>query len=64
MFVFIAKTNQAEPRHQLLHGSAVFAINVTAQRPGASAIIGQSTPGFPPGSLKDVPAGDYYVQVA
>jgi hypothetical protein len=62
MFVFLAKTAGTEPRHQLFNGSAVFAVNVTAQQPGASATIDQSTPGFPPVSLKNVPAGDYYVQ--
>jgi hypothetical protein len=62
MFVFIAKTNESEPRLQLYRGSALFAVNVSAQRPGVAAILDQSTNGFPPESLRDVPAGDYYVQ--
>jgi hypothetical protein len=62
MFVFVAKTNESEPRLQLYHGSTVFAANVTAQQPGAAAILDQNTKGFPAESLRDVPAGDYYVQ--
>src|SRR5208283_5006025 len=62
MFVFIAKTNESEPRLQLYRGSAVFATNVAAQKPGVAAILDQSTNGFPPESLRDVPAGDYYIQ--
>src|ERR1700690_265874 len=42
MFVFIAKTNESEPRLQLYRGSAVFATNVTAQKPGVAAILDQS----------------------
>ena len=60
MFVFVAKTNGTEPRLQ--GGTAVFAVNVSAQRPGIAAVLDQSTPGFPPASLRDMPAGDYYVQ--
>jgi len=62
MFVFVAKNGHAEPRHQIFNGSAVFAVNVSDYKPGAAAIIDQSTPGFPPASLKDIPPGDYYVQ--
>src|SRR5258708_30923730 len=61
MFVFIAKNNNAEPRHQIFNGSSGFAVNVAAHRAGATDTIDPSTPGFPPPTLKDIPAADYYV---
>ena len=61
MFVYVSTSGETEPRLGA-QNSAMFAVNVEAQRAGAAAVIDQSTLGFPPTSLKDVPAGDYYVQ--
>ena len=61
MFVYVSTSGETEPRLGA-QTSAMFAVNVEAQRAGAAAVIDQSTLGFPPTSLKDVPAGDYYVQ--
>ncbi len=43
-------------------GAPFFGVDVNQLRPGAAAIIDGSTPGYPPRSLRDIPAGDYYVQ--
>ena len=61
VFVYVSTSGQTQPRLGA-QTSAMFAVNVEAQRAGATAVIDQSTLGFPPSSLKDVPAGDYYVQ--
>ena len=61
VFVYVSTSAETEPRLGA-QSSAIFAINVEAQRAGAVAVIDQSTLGFPPTSLKDIPAGDYYVQ--
>jgi len=39
-----------------------FGTDVSALRPGAPAIIDVGTLGYPLASLKEIPAGDYYVQ--
>jgi hypothetical protein len=64
-FVVIAKTDTPEPR--LVAGSwgdsgPLFGVDVTALAPGQAAVIDESTFGSPVHSLRDVPAGDYYVQ--
>jgi len=39
-----------------------FAVDVDQLRPGEAAVIDGETLGFPPKSLRDIPAGDYFVQ--
>jgi hypothetical protein len=39
-----------------------FAVDVEGLAPGASAVVDGDTLGFPPKSLRDIPAGDYFVQ--
>ncbi len=39
-----------------------FGVDVDALAPGENAVIDGDTLGFPPTSLRDIPAGDYYVQ--
>src|SRR5207245_2958073 len=39
-----------------------FGVDVSALAPGAVAAIDGATLGYPVASLKDIPAGDYYVQ--
>lgn len=65
LFVFFAKTSEREPR--LLGGSyggsvPFFGMDVDALKPGSSATIDAKVLGYPYKSLRDVAAGDYYVQ--
>jgi hypothetical protein len=64
-FVYIARTDRTEPRLQAgaRRGSEQFlGVDVEQLTPGASATIDQSTLGFPFASLKELPAGEYFVQ--
>lgn len=64
-FVFFARTDKSEPR---LQGGAhrgsepFFGIDISALKPGERAVIDAQTLGFPLASLKQLPAGDYFVQ--
>ena len=41
----------------------VFGVNVDGVKPGEAVVVDEHKPwGYPIRSLKDVPAGDYYVQ--
>jgi Putative esterase len=65
VFVVISKTDKPEPR--LAAGSwgdsgPLYGADVNALAPEQAAVIDASTPGAPVRSLRDVPAGDYYVQ--
>ncbi|MGH9407178.1 MAG: alpha/beta hydrolase-fold protein [Terriglobia bacterium] len=65
VYVAISRDGQPEPRLQV--GSwgdepPLFGADVSVLRPGAAAVIDASTLGYPARSLRDVPAGDYYVQ--
>jgi len=64
VFVIVTKTDKLEPRIQLLSEGAppFFGKDVSALAPGQNAAINASTPGYPLESLKDLPAGDYYVE--
>ena len=65
VFVVLAKREQPEPMRQAgsWTGQApFFGLDVDALAPGQSAVIDARTPGFPASSLRDVPAGDYFVQ--
>jgi hypothetical protein len=46
------------PRTQM-----VFGMDVDAMHPGQAVMVGASASGYPVRSLRDVPAGEYYVQV-
>ena len=64
-FVIISKNNLRELRFQAgSYGGSVpfFGLDVDQMKPGDTAVIDGSTPGFPLASLNDLPAGDYYVQ--
>jgi hypothetical protein len=62
LVLFLAKTNQPEPRLALQpRGPAIFAIDIDQLQPGQSATIDNSAIGFP-GALNDLPPGDYYAQ--
>jgi len=65
VFVMVSKSNQREPRFQAgSYGGSVplFGVDVDQMKPGDTAVIDGSTPGFPVTSPNDLPAGDYYVQ--
>ena len=65
VFLFLSHDSTPEPRigvHPFQRGIPLFGADVAALRPGDTATIGDTTLGFPFTSLKDVPAGDYYVQ--
>jgi hypothetical protein len=64
-FVMISRQDNPEPRLQV--GSwgqttPFFGTDVEQLTSGAPAVIDGDTPGYPLKSLKDIPAGDYFVQ--
>jgi hypothetical protein len=62
LVLFIAKSNQPEPRLALSpRGPAIFAIDINQLQPGQSVTIDNSAIGFP-FALDDLPPGDYYAQ--
>ena len=65
VFVMITRDNSREPRFQAgarYMGCPFFGVDVEQLRPESAAIIDDSTLGYPLNSLRDLPAGDYYVQ--
>lgn len=65
VYVFITRHDDIEPRLQVRHESdctPFFGVDVTALAPGTPAAMDTGTLGYPVASLKDIPAGDYYVQ--
>jgi len=65
VFVIISKNNLREPRFQAgSYGGSVpfFGLDMDHMKPGDKAVIDGSTLGFPLSSLKNLQAGDYYVQ--
>jgi hypothetical protein len=64
-FVMISNLERPEPRLQVgFWGdtSPLFGADVVQLKPGDAALIDATTLGYPPTSLADIPAGDYYVQ--
>ena len=65
VFVVISNRETPEPRSQVGFwgdASPLFGADVDQLRPGQTAMIDGATLGYPPSSLADIPAGDYYVQ--
>jgi hypothetical protein len=65
VYVAISRENNTErpPIREVGEtGAPLFSRNVDALRPGATATIDQSDPGHPIASLRDLPAGEYWVQ--
>ena len=65
--VFVVITNKERPEPRLQAGSwgdtpPLFGADVDQLQPGEAALIDGTTLGYPPASLADIPAGDYYVQ--
>jgi hypothetical protein len=66
LLLMLAKTDSAEPRFQLSDGVSsqlVFGMDVDGWQPGTTQLVDVQATGYPLERLKDVPAGDYYVQV-
>ena len=64
-YLFVARTDSREPRLQSgasATSEPFFGIDVEALKPGAPVIIDPSVLGFPMSSLKQLPAGEYYIQ--
>ncbi len=69
VFLAINTTDDPEPRiaayqfaRQRVARVPFFGVDVDQLRAGQPAVINANTPGFPYESLRDLPAGDYYVQ--
>ncbi len=65
VFVMISNKENPEPRMQAGgYGDTapIFGLDVSALAAGKEAVIDSSTMGYPMRSLRDIPAGDYYVQ--
>jgi hypothetical protein len=65
MYVFVSRGDDVEPRLQVRHESdctPFFGVDVAALAAGASGVIDGTTLGYPLASLREIPAGDYYVQ--
>ncbi len=64
VFVIITRNNQIDPRIQVIDENAPpnFGKDVNRLAPGQKVVIDGATAGYPLDSLKDLPAGDYYVE--
>jgi hypothetical protein len=65
VFVMITRNGEREPRLQAgsWAGSVpFFGVDVEGLKPGELAVIDEDILGYPPESLKDIPADEYYVQ--
>lgn len=66
LLLLLSKNNNAEPRFQVNDGARtqlVFGANVDQWLPASDQFVDMHAFGYPIERLKDVPAGDYYVQV-
>jgi len=64
-FLFVARTDKEEPRLQSgadAGSEPFFGVDVNALAPGKTVTIDPTVLGFPVASLKQLPAGDYFVQ--
>lgn len=65
LFVIIARANDPEPRLQVgswRSRTEMLAIDVQGLQPGQAATVDALTLGYPLKSVRELPAGDYYVQ--
>ena len=65
VYVMLSDEQEPEPRLQVGEWGShppFFGVDVSRLKPGQPAVIDGTTLGFPTRSLRDVPAGDYYVQ--
>ena len=65
VMLLISTSEKPEPRFQIsftVSSQQAFGVDVDGLAPGAAAVVDAATLGYPRDSLKDIPAGDYYVQ--
>jgi Putative esterase len=63
VFILISRDNSKEPRLQITRtGPQIFARDIEKLAPGQTVTIDESDLGAPIESLRDFPAGDYFVQ--
>jgi hypothetical protein len=65
LFVIIARANDPEPRLQVggwRSKTELLAVDVPGLQPGSTATVDALSLGFPLKSVRELPAGDYYVQ--
>ena len=67
VLLFISDDGRTEPRFQTDQYRAnstrpIFGVDVDALGPGEAVVIDETAVGWPVRSLRDIPAGDYYVQ--
>jgi hypothetical protein len=65
LLLLISTDNAKEPRFQIsedLSTQQVFGVDVDGLKPGQTATFDATAPGYPLGSLSQVPAGEYWVQ--
>lgn len=66
LLLMLSNNNTEEPRFQVNDESTtqmVFGMDIENWQPGTSQLVDVHAFGYPIERLKDVPAGDYYVQV-
>jgi enterochelin esterase-like enzyme len=65
VFVIISRTSSPEPRYQIgtwFEETPFFGTDISQLKPGEPAVIDSGILGYPLRSLREIPAGDYYVQ--
>ena len=65
LMVMFANNDRSEPRFQInpsASGQIIFGKDVSDWQPGETETIDNTILGYPFDSLKDIPAGEYYVQ--
>jgi hypothetical protein len=66
LLLILSNNNHSEPRFQVSDDPGtqmIFGMDIENWQPGTSQLVDMSAFGYPLEHLKDVPAGDYYVQV-
>ena len=66
LLLLLSNNNRSEPRFQVSDDAEtqlVFGIDVENWQPGATRLVDMHAIGYPLERLKDIPSGDYYVQV-
>ena len=66
VLLLISNNDGSEPRFQVSfmtpESQQVFGVDVESLAPGAPAVVDETTLGYPAESLRDIPAGDYWIQ--
>jgi len=65
VLLILARTASPEPRQQVsdaVETAQLFGVDVNGLKPGQGALVDATVFGYPKRSLRDLPAGDYYVQ--